>query len=203
VQLRLGWLAGLIVAGLVAAGLLIWDHRSGMLGGWPGDRGCHRLVAAAARLERHRWAVLRSPTVPGQDLADVYLFIGPGGVFVVEHQLWSFVDRVTTNPRTGLLEVGGRPAARRTTTVRAAAAAVDEALADVLADALSLAIPVHPVLAIHGLTVDRPHATIGVTIVPIADLVRVIRTSSALLTPADADTVASAARRLFTPGAIP
>lgn len=203
VQLRLGWWPGLIAAGLVAAGLLIWDYWSGMLGSWPGDRGCHRLVAAAARLERHGWAVLRSPAVPGQDLAEVYLFIGPGGVFVVEHQVWSFADRVATNPRTGLLESGDRPAARRTTTVRAATAVVDEALADVLTDVLSLAVPVHPVLAIHGLTVDRPHATIGVSIVPIADLVRVIRASPARLTPTEADTVASAARRLFTPGTIP
>jgi hypothetical protein len=194
------WWVGQLAGSLIVAGLPIWDHRSGVLGAWPGDQGCYRLVAGAARLERRGWAVLRAPAIPDQDPGrTAYLLIGAGGVFVVEHQVWAAGEGVTISSRSGLLEVGGRPAARRTTAVRAAAATVDEALSD----ALSREIPIHPVLAIHGLTLDRPQVTVGVTILPIAHLARVVHDSTVLLSTADVDSVAATARRLFTPGTTP
>lgn len=197
---RIGWWVGQFAGLMIVAGLLLWDRWSGALGAWPGDEGCHRLAAGVARLERRGWAVLRTPAIPHQDPGRIgYLLIGVGGVFVVQHQVWPPGDRVATSPRTGLLEAGGRPAARRTTAARAAAAAVDEALSD----ALSREIPVHPVLAIHGLTVDQPRVTVGVTILPIAQLARVVLDSKVLLSTADVNAVAATARRLFTPGATP
>lgn len=200
VGVLLGWWLGPFVAAVIVIGLLIWDRRCGGLAGWPGDQGCHRLAAAAALLEQRGWVVLRTPTIANQDPGrTAYLLIGRGGVFVVEHQIWPAVEKVTTSPSSGLLEVAGRPVARRTAAVRAAAAAVDEALSD----ALSREIPVHPVLAIHGLALDRPHTTVGVTILPIADLARVIHASRVLLSGTEVDAIAAAARRLFGPGAWP
>ncbi|HEU5473855.1 MAG TPA: hypothetical protein VFV67_24685 [Actinophytocola sp.] len=195
---RWGWWLGLLAAAVVVAGLLIWDHRSGVLAAWPGEQGSHRLAAGVARLERRGWVVLCDPAIPGQDPRTGYLLIGPGGVFVVEHQVWPAGGRVATSPATGLLEVDGRSVARRSTAVRAAAAAAGEALSD----ALARPIPVQPVLAVHGLAVDRPRVSVGVTIVPIADLVLVVR-ESRVLSAADLDAVPAAAHRLFTPGATP
>lgn len=198
VGVRLGWWLVPLVVAVTVAGLLVWDFRSGLLASWPGDLGCHRLAAAVARLERRGWAVLHSPAVANQDPGrPAYLLVGPGGVFVVEHQVWPAGERVTTNPTTGLLEVAGRPAARRTTEVRAAAAAVDEAVSD----ALSREVPVYSVLAVHGLALDQPRDTAGVTLLPIPDLVPALRRRGRVLSPGEVDRVASTARHLFAPSA--
>lgn len=89
---------------------MIWDHRYGTLADlWPGNRHPHRLAAPAwsTRLD----CPARAIPARGDPALAAYLLIGPGGVFVVDHQVWWAPDRVTTDPTTGLLMVGGRPAA--------------------------------------------------------------------------------------------
>jgi CheY-like chemotaxis protein len=58
---------------------------------------------------------------------------------------------------------------------------------------LSRQIPIQPILAVHGPTVDRPRVTVGVTIVPIAQLARVVLDSKVVLSATDVDPVATAA----------
>ncbi|HEU5470617.1 MAG TPA: hypothetical protein VFV67_08185 [Actinophytocola sp.] len=118
-HLVLPWPLALCAAALTAAGLLGWDRQ----------HPPHRLAATAARLERHGWAALPAPIHRHQDTPiAAYLLIGPGGVFVVDHQVWWATDAVTIDPATGMLMVGSTPAARRVASVKGAAAAVADDL---------------------------------------------------------------------------
>jgi hypothetical protein len=166
------WPAGLLVLAVTATGLLIWDHHTGAVTGWrPQDHGESAFAAAAARLEKRGWRVIRLPGLLTR------VFIGPGGVFVAEPQEWPGSDPVRISPMTGLLQVGDLPAARRVRDVRAAAAVVGEAVSDLLPDDVA----VRPVVAVRGSTLTEPRSTIGVIIVPLSDLVRHLRRTDVVL----------------------
>jgi hypothetical protein len=122
-----------LIAVVTMAGLLLWDKRYGALARWwPTDHGLNRL---AARMERRGWAILPIPsTAPQHRPAPTFLFIGPGGLFVVEYQAWAATDMVTTSLTTGLLFISGRPAAHRIASVRVTTTTVHNALADGLFD---------------------------------------------------------------------
>lgn len=192
------WLAAVVALTAIAV-LLTLDRYYGFLAGlWPDDLGQHRIAAAAAQLERHGWSVLHDPIVPNQQhVRPAFLYIGPGGLFVVEHQSWTVADTVTISPTSGLLLVRGQPAARRTAAVRAMAAAIDETLSDTLN---TMDISVRPVIAVDGKTLDDRHDTVGVTLVPVADLTRFLRGSEISLSTTEITTLTGAARRLFTRG---
>ena len=170
-NLILDWSLTSLVATLTLVGLLLWDHHHGTLASWwPTDQGLHRLAASTAHLERHGWTILPIPSPPPRN---THLLIGPGGVVVVEHQIWTITDTITTHPRTGLLHVGTRLAAQRIASARATATTVQTALANNYAGELS----VRAVLAVDGKPVDEPHTVAGVTIMATADLARLLRRS--------------------------
>lgn len=195
-NLIIDWPITVVIAVVTVAGLLLWDKRYGMLAGWwPTDQDLNRFAAIAARMERRGWAILPIPSPAPQDHpGHTFLFIGPGGVFVVEHQVWSLTDTVITSSATGLLFIGGQPVARRTASVRATTATVHTALADTL--------PAHhtvrAILAINGQTLHQPLTTASVTITPITDLAHLLQHSNTTLSQLDIATVTDTARRLFT-----
>jgi hypothetical protein len=191
--LVLPWPLTLLASAVTVAALLIWDHHHGAIASWwPGDHRPHRLAATAARLERHRWTALPNPQHEGL-LAD-YLLIGPGGVFVVDHQVWPKSDIVTTDHATGLLMVGGKPAARRVASIKGAAAGVAHELSHWLPDETA----VHPVVTVDGLTLDHPQLVAAVTILPITDLARFLHDRDPVLYPTGITTLTEHARHLFT-----
>lgn len=196
-NLVLPWPLPLLAALLTVALLALWDRRHGTIADWwPGTRPPVRLAALAARLERHGWTAIPEPAHPHRDrpLA-AYVLIGPGGVFVVDHQVWWAPDMVTTDPTTGLLMVGGKPAARRVTAVKGAAAAVTQALAGQLPDDSA----VHAVVTVDGPTLDHQRRVADVTILPIADLTSFLHNRDPLLYPTEIATLTAHARRLYTP----
>lgn len=183
------WPAGLVVTVATATALTVWDRRTGTITGWwPGEFGDAALAAAAVRLERAGWRVLSWPDRP------VYLFVGPGGVVLVERQVWAGIDRITTNRRTGIMHVGDLPAARRGRDLRALGAAVHEALAD----AHWAELPMHLILAIRGQSLPGPRTTLGITMLPITEAVRHIRHLERVLAPDQVDRIATTAHdKLF------
>lgn len=195
-NLILDWPLTLFAAIVAVVGLLLWDSRHGTLAGWwPADEGLHRFAAAAALLERCGWTILRIPTAAHRDTTHpTYLLIGPGGVLVVQHQVWTVTDTVTSSPTSGLLLVGGRPAIRRTASVRATAEVVEQALAHNLPGQH----PVRAVIAVEGKTLDESRVAAGVTLVPVTDLTRLLRRGAIVLRESDIATIGGTARRLFT-----
>lgn len=188
------WIVILLLAAAIALCLLAWDRRTATLTGWwPGEHGDAALIAQAARLEKSGWHVLIRPAVPGMPDTAALLLIGPPGVVVVVRQVWALRDHITTDIDQGRLLVRGQPASRRVGTVRAITAAVHEALTDRHPPDP----PVHGVLAVRGTTLPGPHSTIGVTVLPIADLTHHLRRQPPILSPAETAALAATARRLF------
>ncbi len=183
-NLVLDWPITLLVAFLTAVALLSWDSRYGTLAGWwPTEQSPHRLAATAARLERHGWHIL---ALTGATPGSIYLVIGPGGAFVVQHESW----RLTTSPGSGLLLIDGHPAIRRIKPLLAAATTVEMALSGSAVQA------VRCVLAVEAL--DEPHVIADVAIVPAAGLARLLRRGDIVLTEPEVAATVSAARRLCT-----
>lgn len=195
-NLILDWPLILLAAIVTVVGLLLWDYRHGSLASWwPTDQGLHRLAATTARLERHGWTILRIPTAAHRQTPHpTYLLIGSSGVWVVQHQVWTVTDTVTTSSHSGLLMVGGRPAIRRTASVWTTAELVEHALADTL----PVQRPVHAVIAVDGTTLHASRVVAGVTLVPVLDLVRQVRRRDSVLTQPEITSVTDTARRLFT-----
>lgn len=185
-NLAVDWPLTLAAVLVTAAGLLLWDRSHGTLASWwPTGQGLHRLAATAAGLEKRGWIVLH---IPDRAPAHTYLFIGPGGVFVVQQQAWP----VITSPSNGLLLVGGRPAIRRVAPLRATTTSVAVAIAD------SPAPTVRAVLAIEGKTAEDPRVVSDVTIVPTTGLTRLLNRGGSSLTPAEVEAIGAAARRTLT-----
>ncbi|HET9142709.1 hypothetical protein [Actinophytocola sp.] len=194
-NLVLPWPLAVLSAVIALAVLLLWDRRHGTLSDcWPGRSRAHRLAATAARLERQGWSAVPAPARPddARPLA-AYLLIGPGGVFVLDHQVWWATDAIGTDPATGLLMVGGKPAARRVASVKGAAATVAHTLANHLPDPSA----VHPVLTVDSPMLHHPHLIAGVTILPIADLPTFLRDRDPLLHPTGISTLTEHARRNY------
>ncbi len=194
-NLALPWQHSVLAALVTVIGLTIWDHRHGTLADlWPGNRHPHRLAAIAARLEQAGWTALPAPSAShgGPRLA-AYLLIGPGGVFLVDHQVWWAPDRVTTDPATGLLMVGGKPAARRVASVKGAAAAVTHALARRLPGEEA----VRPIVSVDGPMLDHTRLVAGVAVLPIADLIGFLHGHHPLLGRAEITALTEHTRRLY------
>lgn len=197
-NLVLFWPLAVSAAMAISVALLVWDRGHGAIASWwPDDHRPYRLAASAARLERHGWGVFPAPVAPHDDsaLAD-YLLIGPGGVFLVDHQMWWPSDIVTTDPASGLLMVGGKPAARRISPVKGAAAAVGHALAQWLPDETA----VHPILTVDSAGLHQGRLVASVTVLPIADLHRFLRDRDPVLYPTRIATLTEHARLLFARG---
>jgi hypothetical protein len=190
------WPLAVLAAVVTAGALTLWDKDHGAIASWwRDDHRPYRLAAHAARLERRGWGVLPAPatTHDGTPLAD-YLLIGPGGIFVVDHQMWWPPESVTTDQVTGLLMVGGKPVARRVGSVKGAAAAVGHALAQWLPDEAV----VRPVLTIDAPWLHRERQVVSVTVLPIADLTGFLRDRDPVLYPTGITTLTEQARLLFT-----
>jgi len=186
----------LLAAVLTTAALLIWDHNRGTIAGWwPVPLPPTRLAALATRLERHGWTAIPHPRDTDRPIA-TYLLIGPGGVFVIDHQTWSALHQVTTHRATGLLMVSGVPAARRVAAVKGAAAAVTHALTENLPDDSA----VHAVVTVDGLTLDRARRVADVTLVPVTDLTTFVHEHGRLLTPTQVAALSAQAQQRYHTG---
>lgn len=200
-QLFATWIAGAVIAGAVTIGLLAWDHRSGIVTGWrPGDGGQAALLAAAARLEKSGWYALWQPSIRETEASPDLLLVGPRGVVAVGRQVWGFADRVTTDAESRETFVRGQPAGHRVREIRASAAAIREAFSDHHGHDVR----VQPVVAVRGLTLANqrsvlPRTVLGVTILPIADLVDHLTVPGPAVNEADAAELARTAQQLFDP----
>lgn len=188
------WVLLAVVAGVAA--LMVWDSRVDVIAGWwPGDHRPYRLAATAARLERRGWTALPAPVHPEDETAvGEYLFIGPSGVFVIDHQVWWASDAVTTDPVTGLLLVGGKPAGRRVASVKGAAAGVAHTLTPWLPDDTV----VHPVLTVTNPSFRDAQLVASVTILPIAALTGFLLDRDPVLHPREITTLTERARGVYT-----
>jgi hypothetical protein len=196
-NLVLPWPLPLLAAAITVAMLMIWDRRHGTIADlWPGDHPPHRLAATATRLERHGWTALSQPAHPHHDTPlAAYLLIGPGGVFVIDHQVWWAADSVTTDPATRQLMVGGKPAARRVASVKAAAAAVTHALTSRLPDEAV----VRPVLSVDGPMLEHMRLVAGCGHAAHRELTGFLHSHDLVLSPDQVAALTEHAHRLYTP----
>jgi hypothetical protein len=194
-NLVLPWPWVLLVVTVGIAALMGWDSRVDVIASWwPSDHRPYRLAATAARLERHGWTALPTPVHPeDQTTVGEYLLIGPSGVFVIDHQVWWASEAVTTDPATGLLLVGGKPAGRRVASVKGAAAGVAHALTPWLPDDTI----VQPVLTVTNPAFHGAWFVASVTVLPIAALTTFLHDRDPVLHPREITTLAEHARGIY------
>jgi hypothetical protein len=192
--LVLEWWQAILAAVTGVAVAAMWDSNRGVIAGWwPGDPGRQRLAAAAARLERRGCGTLPTPVRPDDGPLAAYLIIGPGGVFVVDHQAWETDVAVGAEPTDRWTLYNCMPDVRRRARLKEASASV----ARVLPRTSDRRLPVFPIVTMDG-PFFRPFCGRGgVMLLHVADLVEFVEDTPATLTPAEVRALTDEMHRAF------
>jgi Nuclease-related domain len=190
-DLHLALLVGVVVA--AGVGWMLRFRPSSDTRAWQrGALGERRTAQLLGRLERHGWTILHDLAIPGSRANIDHLLIGPGGVVVVDSK--QYRGRLQLDPY-GNLWHGRYPLASVLRAVRFEADQADQILG--VAE-----VQVAAIVAVHGTSVPWGQVTAsGVTVVPAAQVPRLLGAEPAILTAERVAWLADRARLRFRPAA--